>query len=157
MPLLEDDLAPKRALSQCGNSSVEAAALGCHFDIMSFSWLPPACFDEQLTHDFETTEDWQWFLDQNGTQPVSKEEVLLGERDLFVSSRYHKHHCTFMWKKLHRALGKGHLIDSYIGNYNHTVHCEHMLLMEDADSAVLNTRILRKFPSCLSTKVQPAT
>ncbi|KAK8139509.1 hypothetical protein PG984_002889 [Apiospora sp. TS-2023a] len=149
-----EQIAPNVTLSQCGNSSDEAATMGCHFDIMSFSWLPPACYDEHLTHEFETRDDWQWFRDQNGTQPVPKDEVILGKQDVFVSSRYHKLHCTFMWKKLHRAIGEGHIVDSYIGNYDHTVHCEHMLLMEDVDSGALNTRIFRKFPSCVPNTAQ---
>ncbi|KAI5927175.1 hypothetical protein F4810DRAFT_433124 [Camillea tinctor] len=136
-------------VTHCGDSAHEATRRGCHFDIMSFSWLPPRCFDEELTHSFDAIQPWEWFSDLEGTQPVSREEVLRGEADaLFVSFEYHRAHCTSMWKKLHRAIGNNGYIDSYIGNYNHTVHCEKMLLTTSEQKATLDTRIFRKFPTC---------
>lgn len=139
----------------CGASFQEARTGGCRFDLMSFSWLPPACFDEELTKEFEMFEPWKWFADPGGTQEVAKSDVLKGETDvLFVSFAYHRAHCTFMWKKLHRAIGTGGFIDSYIGNYNHTAHCEHMLLMGNEALGTLNTQIVTKYPSCDSRGVQ---
>ncbi|OAA36247.1 hypothetical protein NOR_07592 [Metarhizium rileyi] len=53
---------------------------------------------------------------------------------------------------MHRAIMSGlgnAAIDSYIGEYAHTVHCEKMLV-KGAHIAphVLNTRIKVKFPDC---------
>lgn len=146
--------------SPCGATAAEATARGCRFDIMSFSWLAPACFDGELTREFEAgAGSARWFVDQNATWPVARADVLRGEADLFVSARYHRRHCTFMWKKLHRAVARGGPVDGYIANYNHTLHCERMLLMEgddDAGAGALNTRIFRKFPSCEPSRGQLA-
>src|SRR6187402_1132636 len=41
-------LAPKPYEKQphhCGKSKSEAISAGCRFDLISFSWLPPECFD----------------------------------------------------------------------------------------------------------------
>ncbi|KAJ0109996.1 hypothetical protein J7T55_014798 [Diaporthe amygdali] len=115
---------PTQRIAHCGSSASDARRLGCRFDIMSFSWLPPNCFDEELSHDFDTIQPWQWFADAAGTQEIPKSEVLMGEaKSLFVSFQYHRTHCVFMWRKLHRALGAKGMVDSYIGGYNHTVHC----------------------------------
>lgn len=133
----------------CGSNSQQASDRGCHFDLMSFSWLPDECYDKELIQEFDSLQDWHWFGNPEGTHQISRSQVLLGEVDaLFVSFEYHRAHCVFMWKKLHRALERGGFVDSYISNYNHTSHCGHMLLMEVEDSLALNTQILRKFPTC---------
>src|ERR1700759_2793022 len=69
----------------CGNSSSEARDLGCKFDVISFSWLPPSCYDSSLSSAFASlgTESpsadthltsmselrWSWYLNANGTDP----------------------------------------------------------------------------------------
>lgn len=133
----------------CGFLVQEALDRGCHFDLMSFSWLPDECYDRELIQEFESLQQWHWYGDPEGKHEISKSQVLLGEAEaLFVSFEYHKAHCVFMWEKLHRAFERGAFVDSYIGNYNHTMHCGHMLLMNVEDSQSLNTQILRKFPNC---------
>ena len=70
---------------------------------------------------------------------------------LYVSWEYHLRHCTAMWKKLHRAIrGEGKTaVDSYIANYEHTKHCEHMLLgRRGLGLDEVNTVIETKFPDC---------
>jgi hypothetical protein len=39
--------------SPCGSYPAEAKALGCQFDIISFCWLPPRCYDAELSHTFD--------------------------------------------------------------------------------------------------------
>ncbi|KAF7587090.1 hypothetical protein BBP40_007729 [Aspergillus hancockii] len=139
--------------SPCGHTAAEARARGCHFDIITFCWLPDRCYDAELSDSFEKLDDWKWYLDQNKTQPVPKEEALQGELDgLYVSWEYHVQHCVYMWEKMHRALlGAGKAaIDTYIGPYSHTEHCGKMLLSRGEGYAMddINTRIRLKFPDC---------
>jgi hypothetical protein len=68
-----------------------------------------------------------------------------------------------MWKKLHRGLLRGQenaerrgIVDTYIGKYEHTAHCEMMLLGMEGDEGVVDktardTAILMKFPQCMWT------
>lgn len=57
-----------------------------------------------------------------------------------------------MWKKMHRAImstAGWEAIDSYIGSYDHTKHCEHMLLADRKISfGSINSQIKVKFPDC---------
>ena len=98
------------------------------------------------------SHNWEWFEDASKTRPVPQAEALSGMHPgLFVSWEYHLVHCTYMWKKMHRAvLGKGNLaIDSYVGSFNHTKHCEHNLLTDrDVGLDEMNTVILVKYPDC---------
>lgn len=142
-------------LTHCGDSPALARNLGCTFDIMSFSWLPPRCLDEELIKEFDSMEEWLWYKDPFSGVQIPKAEVARGEHQrVWVSYKFHRVHCTFMWKKLHRALGRGGYVDSYIGNYNHTIHCEHMLLMAGAGLEEVNTVIVSKFPRCESKNVE---
>jgi len=138
-------------ISPCGRSAAEAESQGCHFDIMSFCWLPDACYDAELSDEFRA-HNWEWFLDANQTESVPQAEALSGVHPrLFVNWEYHLKHCTYMWRKLHRAvLGKGNMaIDSYIGSYAHTRHCEHTLLTDrEVGLAEVNTIIRVKYPDC---------
>lgn len=141
------------ALKQpCGTTPGEARAHGCHFDVNSFCWLPDVCWDASLSEEFDSYKDWKWWRDENATDPISYELVSTGEfTDLYVEWEYHLVHCTTTWKKMHRALLRGGLnaIDAYIGSYQHTLHCEDMLLSGySASLKDVNTVIRIKYPDC---------
>jgi hypothetical protein len=132
---------------ECGTSPAEARSLGCQFDVVSFSWLPSDCYDAQLVDDFLALRNWQWFYDTAGQHAIPREQVLKGElTDLIVTREYHLFHCTYQWRKMHRGMVKG-VIDSYISNYEHTAHCEHMLT-EGVPMNTTDTVIVMKFPQC---------
>ncbi|OCT46845.1 hypothetical protein CLCR_02101 [Cladophialophora carrionii] len=142
----------------CGNSPEEAQSLDCRFDVMSFTWVPKPCFDEALMTDFlaSPTQPWQWFTEPNVTvtstadaRALSFQDVRTGQfAELYVTNAYHSTHCTFTWKKLHRALTETGYLDSYIGSYEHTLHCEHMLLSRHLDPERVETTIRRKYITC---------
>ncbi|KAK0648547.1 hypothetical protein B0T16DRAFT_456016 [Cercophora newfieldiana] len=159
----QDHDPPPAPPSHCGNTTTTARALGCHFDPMSFSWLPAPCYDAELTTQFLGFQPWQWFSSPEGLsanttsarrdkEEVPREDVLRGENEyLYVSWEYHKLHCTYMWRKMHRAVLGMAEMDGYIGNYHHTEHCEEILTrqgMGDEDGSKGLTVIRRKFVSC---------
>ncbi|KAI1251379.1 hypothetical protein MGN70_005947 [Eutypa lata] len=137
----------------CGSTPAEARARGCHFDVISFCWLPDACYDAELSSGFLHEHKLEWFEDPAKEQPLSYEEIMTGEHTgLYVNWEYHVAHCTAMWRKMHRAilgdLGKA-AIDEYIGVYAHTAHCEEMLLGgRGVAFETINTRIAVKYPNC---------
>ncbi|KAI1173837.1 hypothetical protein F4777DRAFT_556466 [Nemania sp. FL0916] len=137
----------------CGSTPEEALANGCKFDIISFCWQHPQCFDDELIDLFDGQAAWEWFTDADQTHPLTRAEVATGTFDnLHVNWEYHLHHCTAMWLKMHRAIasddGKA-AIDSYIGSMHHTHHCSQMLV-DDRDMALstMNTVIRIKYPHC---------
>lgn len=140
-------------LLTCGSSPEEARHLGCRFNVMSFTWVPSPCFDEELIDEFLSSPStpWKWFSEPNSTtaSTVPVGEVLSGQfPELYVTNAFHTTHCTFTWKQLHRALAVLGYLDSYIGNYEHTLHCEQMLLSRSLDLAQIETTIRRKFSTC---------
>lgn len=142
----------------CPTNMAAALEANCTFDPISFSWLPAPCTDTELIIQFlelPRPSSWMWYADQAGTEPLPSDEVLEGRHDgVFVSSEYHVLHCTYMWRKMHRALLNGRSIDSYIGDYSHTEHCEGMIHDYGKAESVygpesVNTVIWMKWPSCL--------
>ncbi|KAE9374961.1 hypothetical protein N431DRAFT_438321 [Stipitochalara longipes BDJ] len=155
---------PGTRFGSCGDKPSSARQASCVFDIMSFSWLPTACAEPELTTEFLGLRNWTWWIDAKKQIPVSFEEVARGGHgELYVTREYHMYHCTYMWRKLHRGLLRGQgnaegrgVVDTYIGEYGHTAHCEMMLLgMEDdedgIDKMATDTIITMKFPQCMWT------
>ncbi|KAJ5113800.1 hypothetical protein N7456_002334 [Penicillium angulare] len=140
----------RKPIFQCGNSPDEARRNGCRFDVISFSWLPPACFDAELVDGFLATRKWQWYRDSEMTTTIPVAEVYEGQHEsLYISWDYHFLHCTYMWMKMHRAVLHRCPVDGYIGNIHHTTHCSDLLLRQDDFRASgKTTMIFTKYPSC---------
>lgn len=143
------------SLKPCGKTRDEALTRGCQFDLMSFVWImsfvwtPPACHDKELPDDFPSLRNWAWYHDIKATQVADEHPVHQGKFDhLYVTWEYHKMHCQYMWRKLHRAMMSVSRVDGYIGNSNHTRHCLGQLDQRGIDPQSVNTHIIQKFPVC---------
>lgn len=141
----------KIEITDCGRTVEEAIATGCKFDPMSFSWLPPACFDGDLIEHFLSVKDWRWYSEASNSSSVGFDIVQRGEHPwLWVTREFHLYHCTYQWRKMHRAILQGRPMDAYIGNYTHTGHCEHVLVKEGDPLGwdIVDVQIRRKFVTC---------
>jgi hypothetical protein len=114
----------------CGSDPATARARGCTFDLISFAWQTPECYDASLVADFADWETWTYYTEEGGERSnttVAQEVVLLGEQNMWITWHFHLVHCTFIWRQMHRAFERG-WIDSHADNYNHTKHCQKALL-----------------------------
>ena len=138
---------PSTRQSSCGDSLETARQRNCSFDLISFAWQTPECYDAELVSEFASWDNWSFYADDKLTVPVSQEMAWHGNRTLFVEWDYHIVHCTFMWRQMHRAYERG-WIDRHLGSYNHTLHCQKMILMESAeiDKAITIARVI--YPEC---------
>lgn len=141
--------------TDCGSSVKEALEKGCLFDPVSFSWLAPDCYDSELVESFLELGSWAWHSSKADSSieanKVHFETVALGEHHhLWVTREFHLYHCTFQWRKMHRAILRGKPLDGYIGNYSHTEHCEGVLTnaVLDLGLGVVDVQIQRKFATC---------
>jgi hypothetical protein len=133
--------------SSCGTSSDSARHRGCSFDLISFAWQTPECYDSSLVSEFSNWDTWAFYTERHGNITVPQEEALRGEQSLWVSWHYHMVHCTFMWRQMHRAYENG-WIDAHLHAYNHTLHCQKMLLMEGIDDEDVFTKATVIYPAC---------
>lgn len=139
----------------CGTSPQQAMSLGCKFDVMSFAWLPARCFDSSLTAEFLALREWEWFeAADSGAANISQRgvdisSVAKGAHDqLLVTQEYHLYHCTYMWRKMHRAIQREQPLDGYIGSMGHTDHCEHVLVTSETPLYDTSTTIFLKYANC---------
>lgn len=131
----------------CGDSPETARARGCSFDIISFAWQTPECYDEPLVNEFLNWDNWEFFTEREGNHTVPRNQALQGEQNLFMRWKYHVVHCTFMWRQMHRAYECGY-IPSHLHAYNHTLHCQHILLARHMPYEVALTEGDVIYPTC---------
>lgn len=120
--------------SPCGNTTAEARARGCEFDLLSYSWLPQKCLDRETSAEFRDwvmSSDrrhgsWPFFTDEKLTNPVPDEDAL-SERTMpvFTWTTWEEHlgHCVFLGRRIQRSISGGFGVDPHQGNYEHTAHC----------------------------------
>ena len=100
--------------SPCGNDANTARSLGCEFDPLTFAWLPPRCYDYNLTAEFLQVQEWQWWRQRpdGSRRQLSLVNVMQSsDTTLYVTWEYHRQHCTYLWLKMHRAMMSGAPID----------------------------------------------
>jgi hypothetical protein len=131
----------------CGNTTEEARNNGCILDFIPGAWVHPECYDAELEDEFLKQDDWHWYADAEGQYELSKEYIREtgGPNPIYVSMKYHRQHCAYTWKKLHRALIRQAPIDDHIGGYKHTVHCSKALVLPDLDGP---SKFFQIFTSC---------
>jgi hypothetical protein len=131
----------------CGSTPESARQRGCSFDLISFAWQTPECYDSSLVSEFATWDEWYYYTERRGNVTVPQSVVLLGEQAVWVSWHFHMVHCTFMWRQMHRAFERG-WIDAHLRAYNHTLHCQTMLLKEGINDDDFNTNATVIYPVC---------
>jgi hypothetical protein len=131
----------------CGNTSAEALANNCILDFIPGAWVPRACYDAELEEEFLSLQQWQWYADKESQHELSLEFIREtgGPNPIFVSIEYHRQHCAYTWKKLHRAVVGQVPIDTHIGGYKHTIHCANALAASDPP---VQARFFEIFTSC---------
>ena len=123
-------------IQYCGNSSSEAQALGCQFDILSFGWVPKECFDRDTAVEFH-----EWLLDparkisfpfytsQSDGEWLPNEDILSRRAGvLWMTQEEHLGHCLFFMKRLHRLMSRQGKVDSETVNFHHTTHCVNFVM-----------------------------
>ncbi|KAL0931566.1 uncharacterized protein CTRU02_214301 [Colletotrichum truncatum] len=137
-----------RRLVSCGNSTTEARAQGCKYDILLNHWVPAPCFDKDSVDEYQEDNSWGAFADTKLTQKLTIDEM--SERDFYwTSTRDHINHCAIMWRRQYYALfDQRAAVDSIITSPGHTEHCS-QYLMDVVDARWTDpTKTMRGFAGC---------
>lgn len=107
---------PDGKLIECGATAREAEENGCPFDAFAFSYVPPACYEEDLSQEALSSDsylapwaagEFPWYKWSNFTEPVpQKAETLSKYKNLWTNNAWHKAHCLYEWRLIARALHK---------------------------------------------------
>ncbi|KAK1951987.1 hypothetical protein LY78DRAFT_731604 [Colletotrichum sublineola] len=138
--------APGIIESPCGNSSSEAKARGCHFDVLSFCWVPEECFDRELTEEFRKAGPWTFYTDMNKTATVTEEQFSSNTQHVYLTNRLHKAHCAYNILRFHKALTDGRMVRKE-DVLAHTKHCT-LVLTEINEPNDIEVRARIQYPDC---------
>lgn len=125
----------------CGNSTTEARARGCVFDVLTNMWVPEPCWDRKGTEEFMRIAPWQGYDMQDAERLLTLEEMSerIGSDPVtpdpmsppyWTPLREHVIHCALMWQRQHRGFmsGKSKMLDFHSLSYQHTIHCSNSLI-----------------------------
>lgn len=91
----------------CGSTPSEAKDKGCVWDLMSFSWTHPACYNKNESDKFLAEYGpWKWYenVDNKPGAEVLDEDDLPYMSMVWTQEHYHIAHCTYILKLLHLAV-----------------------------------------------------
>jgi hypothetical protein len=111
----------------CGNSTEQALELGCHFDLLSVSFVPWQCVDWELEKEFLAEGPWKYWADRHQKEEIPEDQLwarpTMPNDSFHVTMHWHRMHCLYQWRKMHRALDSGRRMDTSYSAYGHTLHC----------------------------------
>jgi hypothetical protein len=151
----------------CGWTADEARAAGCTFDIMTSTWLPDECYDDDISSAFRTHGPWEFYTNSSDFEftptirwPSADQLTLLPDekaaseqRFVWATRRYHLTHCIFLLRRLHRLVDGGKRLDSALEDYHHSKHCGDMIekSLDGGGSIPMDlvmTFVVIGYPSC---------
>jgi len=122
----DDDQTP----GLCGNSSVEARALGCTFDQLTWSWYPPSC-PHYANDEFVKAEKWKFYMDKYGRQEATAEDwerAMDNQVHLYGERREHITHCVYLMLSVAQVVRDSTPYAKKLVEYEHLEHCASLML-----------------------------
>jgi hypothetical protein len=114
--------------TDCGSTPEEARSRGCHYEPMQRAWIPPECYFEEPSDEYDVFRDRVWYQDTNLTIPADVEGLESGDVLLAYTRHWHDEHCTYVLRKLALAVEMGKtMINSKPANIHHSNHCSHTI------------------------------
>lgn len=153
-----------KVIEHCGLSAQEAKDRGCLWDIMSFGWIHPSCYDK------EESDRWlakygpfEWYVDEgqpmdekerplNGTltKPLTLEEIPYTQA-VWTTQGYHIMHCMYLLKMVHVAALHDAPVSNEAVNLGHTDHCVGIIGQTDlVQYDVITTQVRSLFVQCVT-------
>lgn len=137
-------------IADCGTTVEEAKAKGCVWDLMSFGWTHPLCYNKAESERWLAEfGPWKWYHDFNATQPVADEDLPYTQL-VYAEQGYHIQHCLYVFKLLHLAGMGGHLVTDEAIPLAHTGHCTKLMSDPPTDFKHINTKVDLLFARCVT-------
>jgi hypothetical protein len=121
----------------CGNSSTQARAFGCVFDLLTNNWMPKYCSDPFTDAEYRAwvldsnrqLGAWAYYHDDQAEHQVASEEELsdLVGSHIYTTTENHLGHCTFLARRVHRFV-TGDIAAIAHNTFAHTMHCTSEIL-----------------------------
>ncbi|QSZ35091.1 hypothetical protein DSL72_007955 [Monilinia vaccinii-corymbosi] len=156
IPAITPDLQPgawpmieggTETIVDCGSTPAEAQAKGCVWDLMSFSWTHPACYNKNISDEFLEKYGPFTFHANINKKPGYK---LTQEELPYIRSVTPETKVPMVWAE---AMS-GHLVTNEGIGMGHTNHCVTVFLDPDRDPfSKITTRVELLFGKCVKIRV----
>lgn len=121
--------------TDCGSNYSTAFAAGCIFDIVAPQWIPPECYNANLSNEHASKIPKPMFFRwPNLTEPISEDPMEISQYErVWTFDEYHTIHCIYILELAALAAAKafsGHeavYLNSISTNSKHTKHCTDLL------------------------------
>jgi hypothetical protein len=165
-------LSPEGLPLTCGTTNEEARVNNCTFDVMTFAWTPPACWEPDLAAETISTESrwasqhragiFRYYHENNDTESLPQDADLLSElAEVWTTRDWHIAHCLYYWRLLGRAVNRSFNdgVDSaYVISqgivWGHTVHCNDVLAGRE-NTLAPRLQLYRLYGSCVRINAKP--
>jgi hypothetical protein len=140
-------------IDTCGNSTTKAKEIGCIYDVMLQSWVPPDCYYKELSEFYLSTYRWKWYYDLYAEFEMPDEVMRLGEHEAaYMIDGFHRHHCMYTWEITTFALKqKKPLLDAFLSP-EHVNHCNKVMFgpvrERNETNRILGVKAERGFSQC---------
>lgn len=141
--------------AHCGTTPQEAQDRGCLWDIMSYGWIHPNCFDKEESARWEAEYGpWAWYVDRPNNETHLAEtpyDQLPYVPVVWTTQGYHVVHCLYVLKMLHLAGMSANPVSNEGIDLGHTDHCVKLIGdPEYVDYDDVNTRVHLLFVQCVT-------
>jgi hypothetical protein len=144
-----------KILAHCGTNPEEAQARGCVWDIMSFGWVHPTCFNQEESDSwYAEYGPWEWYTEKPGNETDAVRltpEQLPFTPLVYTTQGYHIQHCLYILKNIHiAAMNSGPVTNEGI-TLGHTEHCIKLMANPDVQPFEdVVTRVHLLFIQCVT-------
>jgi len=141
-------------LAHCGTNPQEAQARGCVWDIMSFGWVHPTCFNKEESDSwYAKYGPWEWYTIFPGNVtdavPLTPEQLPFTPL-VYTTQGYHIQHCLYIFKSLHVAAINSAPVSNEGVPMAHTDHCINLLANDTQPLEDIVTRVYLLFVKCVT-------
>lgn len=148
-PAQRHNVTSNARLITCGNSTLEARALGCKYDVLLNNWVPEQCVDTEFVEEYKEDRSWAAFADEAMTQELTSIDEMSDRDHYYTSTRDHVNHCVVVWKKQFWTLfEEARAFDSVIMTPYHTDHCTQYLMNVAMETESRATKVTIGFAGC---------
>ncbi|KAH8812837.1 hypothetical protein F5884DRAFT_878832 [Xylogone sp. PMI_703] len=138
----------------CGLTAADARDHGCKFQLWSYTWVPEACYNQDLEDKFVGTRDWGYYMDNDGKIEVDIEFVRLGEHIIWTTFGEHWWHCMMTIENMARfTSGTNVGLTTRELEIGHINHCIELLKLNATEMTSvwneINDRMVPKIVPCL--------
>lgn len=139
----------------CGANPQEARSKGCLFDNIGYAWVQPACYNADLVKEFSAMDGVEYYINSDMTDASRIPQEVISEgniTDAYAPFKFHAIHCAQAISKVHWAAVNRAPVDSKSLSFEHTEHCQHVLLGTVAECQETNhcqfSKLTARYTTC---------